>query len=228
MAQVIPAGDSARAAWLESIESAFPETGAALGFNQTEIESFIADCETVRFVIVYAKTAKAFSKAATKYKLAVFDGKSNAGDLPVFAALAQPAVLTGKGAFRRVKKAVRRMKEHPNFSPAIAAVLKIGAAKSAAASPDTAKPKGKAAALINSVVRIDWTKGKFHGVFVESRRGDETEWQEIGFDTRSPFVDARPPLFAGKPEERHYRLRYFLDDEAVGLYSDIIVVITQP
>jgi hypothetical protein len=44
--------------------------------------------------------------------------------------------------------------------------------------------------------------------------------------TRSPFVDARPPLAAGQPEMRRYRLRYVDHDEPVGDYSDVIVVTT--
>ncbi|HQU84522.1 MAG TPA: hypothetical protein PKY59_15395 [Pyrinomonadaceae bacterium] len=30
----------------------------------------------------------------------------------------------------------------------------------------------------------------------------------------------------GEPEERRYRLRYFLGDEPVGTYSDVIVAVT--
>lgn len=45
---------------------------------------------------------------------------------------------------------------------------------------------------------------------------------------RSPFEDVRPPLTAGKPEERRYRMRYFIDNTAVGMWSDVIVVITIP
>ena len=36
------------------------------------------------------------------------------------------------------------------------------------------------------------------------------------------------PLVAGKPEERRYRLRYFIDNQAVGAWSDVIIVITLP
>lgn len=44
----------------------------------------------------------------------------------------------------------------------------------------------------------------------------------------SKFNDTRPPLNAGKPEERRYRLRYFIDNKEVGNWSDVIVVITLP
>jgi hypothetical protein len=80
----------------------------------------------------------------------------------------------------------------------------------------------------NSATRIDWMKGKFDGVDVESQRGDEIDWTKLGRDFRSPFEDERPPLAAGKPEERRYRLRYLINDKPVGEWSDVIVVITKP
>lgn len=45
---------------------------------------------------------------------------------------------------------------------------------------------------------------------------------------RSPFVDTRPPLEAGKAEVREYRLRYLRRDEPVGEWSDIITATTRP
>jgi hypothetical protein len=52
----------------------------------------------------------------------------------------------------------------------------------------------------------------------------ETEWTTIGFDTNSPYTDARAPLVAGQPENRRYRARYRDDDQPVGEWSDIIEV----
>lgn len=75
---------------------------------------------------------------------------------------------------------------------------------------------------------LDWVKGKFDGVIIESQRADETAWTRLDRDFRSPFEDERPPLQTSKPEERRYRLRYFVDDESIGEWSDVLVVITNP
>jgi hypothetical protein len=71
-------------------------------------------------------------------------------------------------------------------------------------------------------------KGKFDGVYIDSQRADETVWTRLDFDMRSPYEDARAPLVAGKPEERRYRLIYFIDNQIVGVWSDVITVITLP
>jgi len=59
-------------------------------------------------------------------------------------------------------------------------------------------------------------------------KGIITTWTCLDFDMHPPYENARPPLAAGKPEERRYRLRYFIDNQAVGVWSDVIVVITLP
>lgn len=36
----------------------------------------------------------------------------------------------------------------------------------------------------NSVVRLDWTKGKFDGVSIEGQRGNEIVWTRLDRDFR--------------------------------------------
>jgi hypothetical protein len=59
---------------------------------------------------------------------------------------------------------------------------------------------------------------------IQSQRAGETAWTTIGFDTNSPYTDARTPLVAGQPENRRYRARYRDDDQPVGAWSDIVEV----
>ena len=92
--------------------------------------------------------------------------------------------------------------------------------------PADSKPTASGTAMTGSVVRVDWTKRQFDGVFIDSQRGDETPWARLDFDMRSPYKGSRPPLAAGKPEERRYRLIYFIDNQTVNIWSDIITVIT--
>jgi hypothetical protein len=225
---MIPVTASARIAWLENMISQFPSKGESVGFSAAEIDDFILDCETVRFAILFARSARNFSKAANQFKKAVCGSKGKTSGVPTFSSVEAPLFVNAAGALKRVQRSVRRMKIHSSYSQSVGEILRIHTAKQTPLALNEAKPKGAAESLVNSIVRIDWTKGKFTGVYVESMRGDETVWTRIGFDTRSPFIDARAPLEAGKPEERRYRLLYFLNDERVGVWSDTFSTITMP
>lgn len=74
----------------------------------------------------------------------------------------------------------------------IGETLMIATQPTDSAIPPDAKPSITSTSMTGSIVRLDWTKGKFDSVFIESQRSDETEWKEIGFDMRSPFEDTRP------------------------------------
>lgn len=77
-------------------------------------------------------------------------------------------------------------------------------------------------------MQLDFSKEKYDGVFIESRRPGEEDWQQLGVDNYSPFIDDRPPLEAGKPERREYRVRYLLRDQATGEWSDIVTATFVP
>ncbi len=228
---IIPKSDAARLTWAENMERSFPSVGAGLGFSPAEIDEVLADCRMLRFVITNALGAKAHSKAAIAYKKMILGKRKPTAQLslpPEFTPLELPEVITMSGLINRLQKAAARMKLGANYSKAVGELLRIIPAKASQFVPDEGKPEAKIAALINSVVRIDWTKGKFHGVYVESQRGDETDWERLGVDTLTPYIDARPPLEAGKPETRRYRLRYVFNDEGVGSWSNVFVIITIP
>ena len=91
----------------------------------------------------------------------------------------------------------------------------------------TIKPEGKALALPKHEVRITFVKSGHAGVDVEGQRAAETDWTHLAFDGYSPYIDNRPPLVPGQPEQRRYRLRYRDRDTPVGEYSDIFVVTTE-
>ncbi len=60
------------------------------------------------------------------------------------------------------------------------------------------------------------------------QRAGETTWTMLGTDTSSPYLDSRPPLVAGQPEVRRYRLRYVVNDVPVGNYSAVASITTVP
>jgi hypothetical protein len=75
----------------------------------------------------------------------------------------------------------------------------------AGAIPADAKPTGTATAQGRFQTLIEWVKGRFDGVDIETQREGESTWTYLAFDSFSPYLDTQPPAVAGKPEVRPYR-----------------------
>ena len=126
------------------------------------------------------------------------------------------------GILVRLGRLVKRLKGSPNYTEAIGQDLGIVGAEITPADPP--KPTGSVAMVGPNEVRVKWVKAGFTGVVVECQRAGETAWTVLGQDNFSPYLDARPLLVAGQPEERRYRLRYIDGDALVGEYSDVMSV----
>lgn len=113
--------------------------------------------------------------------------------------------------------------------------------------PATAKPVISKATILPDTIILDWVKGAWDGVYVESiTEGASTSpspsptptpspgsgtpdpalWVKIGEDEKSPFEDTRVN-HEHRPEVRYYRMRYKKDNKPVGLWSDIAKVIVE-
>ena len=228
---VLPKGNDERVTWSLNFEENFPTLGADLGFSGDEITGLVNDSAMLRYAILNGQTAAAFSKTCTGFKNAMLGGVGDnveSPKVPVYNEINAPKNLVAAGVLERLSKALQRAKLGSKFNQSVAEQLLIAAPISVAAVSNDAKPTASGTSMTGSIVRIDWTKRKFDGVFIDSQRGDETAWTRLDFDMRSPYEDTRPPTATGKPEERRYRLIYFTDNKEVGNWSDIITVITLP
>jgi len=228
MPSFIPQGNNERIAWSLNFEDKFPALAASVGFSAAEAGALVKDAIAMRFVIENGISAQAHSKASNSYKYDMLEGVSSGAAepvLPLLNATEPPDALVESGIIDRLSKAMTRVKSAAGYSDSVGDALLINREKEDSDVSPHEKPTGKATAMPD-MVRIDWTKGKFDGVIVEGQRGDESLWQRLDRDTRSPFDDERPNANPGKPEERRYRLRYFIGDEPVGTYSDVIIVVT--
>jgi len=73
-------------------------------------------------------------------------------------------------------------------------------------------------------VRLRWTRGALDGIHVYGRQQGETTWQLLGRDNRPPYDDPRPLPPNSSVEVREYRAIGVVDDQEVGLPSDIVTV----
>ncbi|HQU84255.1 MAG TPA: hypothetical protein PKY59_14055 [Pyrinomonadaceae bacterium] len=232
MATVIPRKTNEALSFLRIFKAHFAEQAALLDYDADEVERAVSACETMIYSIELAEYAKTFSKVCVEFRNSKINSKAKAAKnsdvFPTLTAPVPPAVMFEGNPAAYLQSLFAEIKSNRKYSTAIGEGLGIITAKSAPLNVAEAMPKAKVRPLENSVVRIDWKKGKFDGVIVRSMRGDETIWTEIGRDLHSPFIDTRPPLEPGKPEVRRYQLYFMLDDKPVGNPSPTYETATKP
>lgn len=228
---IIPIGNKERITWSLNFEAEFPGLAPTLGFSAGEVTALLNDSAAMRHAILYALAGAVFSKACTAYKNGMLGGVGEnqlTSDAPTFTAPPNPPAPVDAGIIERLSNAMNTAKLSAGYTPTIGETLMIVTTTNQSFNPDDAKPSGTTTSMTGSIVRIDWEKGRFDGIFIDSQRNDETDWTRFDFDMRSPNEDTRPPIVSNRPEERRYRLRYFLDNTPVGQNSDVIVAIKQP
>jgi hypothetical protein len=75
---------------------------------------------------------------------------------------------------------------------------------------------------------VSFSKSSSHGVNVYGWREGDGDFAFLARDNASPYVDERPPLAAGKPELRRYKLIYVVSDREVGQFGAIAETVVTP
>lgn len=221
--------------WFQNWKAKMTESGSAHGFSTGEVKQAQDDADMARNVIAGSATVETNRREFIRFKRLMLYGSRNA-PTPAYPALNTPVTppLNGElmaGIVERTRSFVRRLKESPNYNEAVGADFRVLPVEGEGGiSEDEAKPVLKARAMAQSKVDIDFTRGDFDGVEVERQRGDNiNEWQSTGRFYKSPAEDDAPPAGgANAPETRRYRARYLKGNKPVGVYSDIVTVVTQP
>ena len=132
------------------------------------------------------------------------------------------------GVIKRLRDAANRARAHPAYTAVIGADLGIIAPAAAPTPPGDVKPTAKGRPQGHNEAVLDWVKAGHDAVRIESKRGGEAAFTLLGSDVFPPYVDNRPLLVPGQPEERQYQFQYEDDDAPVGLWSDIVRVTVGP
>lgn len=182
------------------------------------------DAAAVASVINYLQQANNFAQEVTAFKDQVLHGALNTPN-PVVPNV--PGALTlGLGWLANIEARTRQLANQIKANTAYTAQMgqDMGIV-------DTTVPSGNvvvfATALTQSQVDIRVTKGGYAVVVLDSRRGGGN-WEQLAVMTTANYVDARPPLTAGQPEQREYRAQGYQNNQRVGALSPIVSAVTVP
>lgn len=89
--------------------------------------------------------------------------------------------------------------------------------------PNTYKPE-ITVSIKGGLITLDFKKRGVDGLVIYSRLRGTQGWTKLGVDTSSPYIDGRPLAVPGVAETREYLARGIIDDEEIGLESDIVSI----
>jgi hypothetical protein len=217
-----------RAAWFENFSAQFADVAVLLGFVASDVTAVTADNAAMQLMAGAAVTLDAHADAIRQFRIVLTEG--NIGDptplWPNDMAFGDP-VTPATGIFERLDNLVKRIRVAPSYTAEIGGLLGIIPKKGDDLVADELKPSLKAAAMPGNVVQVDFVRGKTDGVQIETLIDGNGGWTSSGKFFKSPAV-LNIPDGTGNPHAVQIRARYVMGNDAVGLNSDIIQVVTTP
>lgn len=227
MADYIPTQETALVVWFADHAAGVATHGATVGLTAGEITQAADDALTVAHAVNGRSLYESKKQEFTEYKEILLYAPLGTGlpGTPVAPTVGILPLAALPACVARARQRAGQIKASPAYTTAIGEDCRIIAP--AGETGGTPKPVLRAAPETDFTVRLTFAMYGHDQLEIQSQRAAETVWTVIGYDTNSPYVDARAPLVAGQPESRRYRARYRDDDEPVGEWSDIVEVTAQ-
>ena len=219
MPDFIPRTESQLIPWFQNFATKLATHGPTVGVTAGEITQAADDSTMVQRVVNGRQVKFTDSLEWTSFKDLVLHSPANT-PLPAepTTGTITPAAPAGAEAaiIARTRALAARIKAHPSYVEAMGKDLGI------VVSADLTPPSAPALECVpesDFAVRIKFSMGGFPMLEIQSKRGAETVFTPLAFDTNSPYVDSRAPLTPNTPEVRTYRARFREDDQPVGDWS---------
>ncbi len=226
-ADAINRSDELFAAQLLFFKRAIGDYAATLGLSPAQIASQAADADFYGYVSAIQRLMQNGGQSWTSYKAALRRGPETAAATVPSAPTFPPAVApVAMGVEARFRGLLRVIKANANYNEGIGRALGIEGAERAA--PDVATVQPELGVTINGgKVEVDWGWGGHaaHLDMIEIRvdRGDGQGAIFLAHDTTPGYTDSAP--FPATPAKWTYTAIYWLDDHAVGQWSDPVSVV---
>jgi hypothetical protein len=221
-----PTNQAALITWHNNFSTQAAINGTTLGLTAPEVAQIASDADNVLIMLDGMEAANAYREALTAYKELLFNSPADTPTEPVPAApttldFGESTPLPGIEA--RTREYAGRIKKSAAYTTDDGELYGIIGA--APAPPGT--PSVLAFALTASQVRLRIGKENYSVLAVDSRRGGGV-WEQIGVSQTDEYIDMRPPLVAGAPEVREYRVQGMVENARVGDNSEVRTVSTVP
>jgi hypothetical protein len=116
------------------------------------------------------------------------------------------------------------LKVLPNWKSSGADAQLQSSSSSSQFDPSTYKPV-ISVEIKGGLITLDFKKKGVDALAIYGRLRGTLGWTKLGVDTSSPYVDGRPLTTAGVAEIREYMARGMMDDDEIGLESDIVSIV---
>lgn len=226
----VPDTEPKKVIWLNNLSQKLSEPGSTeptrgedLGLSAAEVTQTGKDAAMYAFCISNQENFKGEKQERTEYKNLAASGPEGVpmAAYPVSTPVSPPEAVP-QGIFKRVTQLVGRIKKAANYSTTIGEDLRIIGDEDTF-DPATFKP-GLTVENTQQGRLLKFEKENTDGVNVYSREKGQTVWTLLGRDNFSPYLDAR--IFA-RPTALEYKVTSVIQDEEIGVDSDIVEITTE-
>ncbi len=226
-----PRTNAERAGWYLNIFTQLPLANATLEQDPIEVAKRVNDAKNMYYTCgPWLEWTRELGPAGTAaLEVAATGTGSTPKTLPVFTPPEPPDGMTPvpPGAQTRILDFMQVIKRSGKCTDDLAALLRIVGAD------DTVEHELPEFTLKIErgggceCVKVTFRKFEHEAVVVWSRRGGGA-WENLAVAINSPYLDERPLLVPGQPEQREYRLQPYGDHGPVGGFTDVVTVTVSP
>ncbi len=201
-------------------------TGTAQGLSAAQKVQITANKDAVIAIVNNAAAVLAFAQAVTDWRDIILCGPNESGSVPAYPTIPTAPTLP-VGTLVDIEENTRGSAGILRANPLYTSDIGESYGISGVAPGDPTTPGVTAFALTASQVRLAIAKAGYDVVAVDSRINNGA-WTQIGISMTAEYIDARPPLVAGAPEVREYRVQGMDNNARVGATSAVAKAVTVP
>jgi hypothetical protein len=214
--------------WLRNFVTQLIVYKTEVGASDAEVETFQNDLVWLQYYAdnteLIESTTADFNRGKEIFQNSDFDAEMP--DAPAFIIPKPPDTKPKAALRRRIRRAVGRYERADDYTDNIGRALGVVKDPTRVNLADMKPTKITVAAEGGDRIVVTYSKqGKADALLAE--REIDGKWTRIGTPNYSPWVDDTPSP-EGKSEKRSYRFRFMIRGEAVGEYTEVFEIYSQP